>query len=70
LETYSFLIKELKIQKLGFESSILTFAEYQTLLNSTKASLFPVSGMVENIRQHKVPEEIEYLKTTISLPGL
>jgi Xaa-Pro aminopeptidase len=62
-KTYNFVVKQLNIKQLGFESDEISFTTYQNLNSGLKASeLFPTSGLVEQLRIIKDDEEIQYLK--------
>jgi Xaa-Pro aminopeptidase len=60
------VIGELSIERLGFESEHIPFAQYQRLcdiLNKGKSGLklIPTDGIVESLRALKEPEEIELM---------
>lgn len=62
-ETYSYIIAELGIKKLGFEGNLLTYSEHETLkLSLHQLELKNTSGLVENLRKQKTTEEIANLK--------
>ncbi|MFD2446023.1 M24 family metallopeptidase [Bacillus sp. CGMCC 1.16607] len=54
--------KKLGIKKLGFEQDQLTFAAHQSYVKAVEAELVPVSGIIENLRLIKTPQEIKILK--------
>ncbi|RLQ98265.1 M24 family metallopeptidase [Falsibacillus albus] len=54
--------EKLGIQKLGFESSYMTFATYQNYEKSFKGELIPVAGLMENLRLIKDASELKILK--------
>lgn len=56
------LVKEMKIEKLGFEQEYLTFALYTQYEKAVNAELIPISGIIENLRLIKTPSEIKILK--------
>lgn len=55
-------VKNLGIQKLGFEEDHVTFASFKVYENAVKAELVPVSGLVEKLRLIKTDTEIKILK--------
>lgn len=55
-------VKEMKIEKLGFEQEYVTFALYKQYETTVNAQLIPVSGIIENLRLIKTPSEIKILK--------
>ncbi|MFJ8264807.1 M24 family metallopeptidase [Peribacillus asahii] len=55
-------VKEMKIEKLGFEQEYVTFSAYKTYENAVSAKLVPISGIIENLRLIKTPSEIKILK--------
>jgi Xaa-Pro aminopeptidase len=55
-------VKEMKIEKLGFEQEYLTFASYKAYQKEVRAELVPISGIIENLRLIKTPSEIKILK--------
>jgi Xaa-Pro aminopeptidase len=55
-------VKEMKIEKLGFEQDHVTFASYKAYESAVSAQLVPISGVIENLRLIKTPSEIKILK--------
>lgn len=55
-------VKEMKIEKLGFEQEYVTFASYKAYESAVSAKLVPISGIIENLRLIKTPSEIKILK--------
>ncbi len=55
-------VKEMKIEKLGFEQEHVTFASYKSYEEAVSAQLVPISGVIENLRLIKTPSEIKILK--------
>ena len=55
-------LKEMKIEKLGFEQEHLTFATYKAYETAIDGQLLPVSGVIENLRLIKTASEIKILK--------
>lgn len=63
LETYSYILSELQVGKLGFESDVVSFSVYNFLKNGLKnIDLVPVQGLVEQLRLIKDKEEIGFLR--------
>ncbi|WP_077213942.1 M24 family metallopeptidase [Bacillus dakarensis] len=60
-------VKELGIQKLGFEQNHVTFAEYKDYENKVDAELVPVSELVEKLRLIKTDAEIKILKVAADI---
>jgi Xaa-Pro aminopeptidase len=61
------LLKERKIQKLGFESQHLTYEQYHKFKSQLEVDLIPVSSPVEKLRELKDPAEIERIKNAVSV---
>ena len=55
-------VKDMKIEKLGFEQEYLTFALYKQYESAVNAQLAPISGIIENLRLIKTSSEIKILK--------
>lgn len=55
-------VKNLGIQKLGFEAEYLTFSSFQVYEKAIAAELVPVSGIIEKLRLIKTGAEIKILK--------
>ncbi|PGO28551.1 Xaa-Pro dipeptidase [Bacillus cereus] len=55
-------VKELGIQKLGFEQDTLTYSSYVTHNEAIEAEFIPTSGLVEKLRLIKNDSEIKILK--------
>ncbi len=55
-------VKEMKIEKLGFEQDHVTFSSYKAYESVVSAQLVPISGVIENLRLIKTPSEIKILK--------
>ncbi|RXI99503.1 aminopeptidase P family protein [Anaerobacillus alkaliphilus] len=56
-------LNELGIQRLGFEKSYVSFAQYEEYkTNFTNSELVPVSGVIESLRLIKDEQEIKILK--------
>ena len=67
LEKINDLLKERKIQKLGFESQHLTYEQYHKYKSQLEVDFIPVSSLVEKLRKHKDPAEIEKVKNAVSV---
>ncbi|MEB9406365.1 Xaa-Pro dipeptidase [Bacillus cereus] len=55
-------VKELGIQKLGFEQDTLTYSSYSVHKEAIDAEFIPTSGLVEKLRLIKTDSEIKILK--------
>lgn len=55
-------VKELGIEKLGFEQDYLTFATFSTYDKAVDATLVPISGLIEKLRLIKDATELKTLK--------
>ncbi|WP_335870655.1 M24 family metallopeptidase [Bacillus sp. 2205SS5-2] len=55
-------VKELGINKLGFEKDHMTYTTYDAYNKELEAELVPVAGVVENLRLIKTSSEIKILK--------
>ena len=55
-------MKELGIQKLGFEQDTLTYSSYSAHKEAIDAEFIPTSGLVEKLRLIKTDSEIKILK--------
>ncbi len=55
-------VKELGIQKLGFEQDTLTYSSYSAHKEAIDAEFIPTSGLVEKLRLIKTDSEIKILK--------
>jgi len=62
------LSKKLKVKRLGFEASGVSYRFYRTLKNSLKGiQLVSTTNIIENIRAIKTPAEIKLIKKAASL---
>ena len=59
-------VKELGIQKLGFEQDTLTYSSYSVHKEAIDAEFIPTSGLVEKLRLIKTDSEIKILKEVIA----
>ncbi|MGP4072457.1 M24 family metallopeptidase [Piscibacillus sp. B03] len=55
-------VKELNLNKLGFEKDTMTYSTYENYHNELSAEFVPVSGVVEELRLIKTDEELSILK--------
>ena len=62
IEELAVQVKELGIQKLGFEKDDVTYSSYELYKKAIQADLVPLSGLVEKIRLIKTDEEISIIK--------
>jgi len=59
-------IKQAKLGKIGFESSAMTFDEWETLRDGVpEAELLPLAGLVEELRMIKDADEIAEIRLAI-----
>lgn len=62
-ETYQYVLEALKVKAVGFETHVMTYADYEKLSKGlTNIQLKPVAPIVEEIRQIKDENEIGFLK--------
>ncbi len=62
IEEVAAQVKEMNVQTLGFEKDDLSFGLYELYEKEVKATLKPVSGLVEKLRLVKNEDEIEILQ--------
>lgn len=62
IEEVAHLVNDLGIETLGFEKDDLTFGTYALYKEKVGAELQPVSGLVEQLRMVKTPDEIAILQ--------
>lgn len=55
-------LKEMDIQKLGFEQDHVTYSQYTTFKDTFEAELIPVDNMVEALRIIKTSDELDIMK--------
>ncbi|MBN2272747.1 MAG: aminopeptidase P family protein [Bacteroidales bacterium] len=68
VETYQYIVKELKIKRLGFEGHVMSFSSYESLRKGLSGiELINMEGCVEKIRQVKDAMEIGFLKTACEI---
>lgn len=67
LDTVIQKVNDLGIQKLGFESSYLTYEVYHQLKQSLEVELFPTVKIIEALREVKSDREIELLRTAAQI---
>ena len=63
-------VKDMRIEKLGFEQEYLTFALYKQYESAVNAQLVPISGIIENLRLIKTSSEIKILKEAADIADL
>lgn len=56
------ICKEKNVKRLGFEEKDVTYALHQTYVKELTAEFIPITGIVEELRQIKYPEEIKLIK--------
>ncbi|MCE7794315.1 Xaa-Pro peptidase family protein [Salipaludibacillus sp. CUR1] len=59
--------KKMGIAYLGFEKDYLTYSQYDVYQNTLKAEFVPVSGLVENMRLIKTPQELEVIQEAVDI---
>ncbi|WP_280768401.1 Xaa-Pro peptidase family protein [Salipaludibacillus daqingensis] len=60
-------VKEMGIQRLGFEQDHVTYKQFDTYKKSLNASFIPVSGLVEKLRLYKSPEELKVIQEAVDI---
>ncbi|MEC5422279.1 Xaa-Pro peptidase family protein [Virgibacillus sp. C22-A2] len=55
-------LKDMNVKHLGFEKDHVTYSQYETYKKVIEAELVPVSGLVEELRLIKTPEELAVMK--------
>lgn len=61
------IAKEEGLHRIAFEEDHLVYSFYSQIREAVDAELIPVSGVVEELRSHKTPQEIEYLKASCQI---
>lgn len=61
------IVKENKIEKLGFEQENITYAVYHQINDIIPCDLVPVAGLVEKLREVKTEDEINIIKEAINI---
>jgi Xaa-Pro aminopeptidase len=66
--TYQHIIDTMQIRHLGFESQVLTHADYEKLTKGIqKAQLVPVGNIIDALRQIKDSSEIDFLRNACKI---
>jgi Xaa-Pro aminopeptidase len=60
-------VKQLGIQKLGFEEDYLTFSSFKLYDKEIEAELVPISGVIEKLRLIKTDSELKILKVAADI---
>jgi Xaa-Pro aminopeptidase len=60
-------VKNLGIQKLGFEEDFLTYSSFKVYDKEIDAELVPISGIIENLRLIKTDAELKILKVAADI---
>lgn len=55
------------LASIGYEVNDMVVKDYLELERLSKAELVPLSGIVEELRSHKTPQEIEYLRAACEI---
>jgi len=65
------LTSRLKIKRLGFDASFISYQGFQAINKELKnqTRLVPTSNLIENLRAIKTPEEISLIRKTITCAG-
>ncbi len=61
------LVKEHSLRTVAFEADALSYGEFQGLERAVAAELVPTSGVMEEMRQVKSPEEIAYMRSACDI---
>lgn len=66
-KTIAPIVEKKGIKSIGFEDSHMTVNEFQAFRNEVKAEMVPASGIIEEFRSIKRPEEIECLRISCDI---
>lgn len=61
------LAKEHHLTRVAIESDVLNFNDYQLFESKVDAELVPLAGVVDEMRQVKSPEEIQYMRNACEI---
>ena len=61
------LSADLKIKRIGFEEDEVSYQTYRTLTAESKVEWVPTSGVIEDMRMIKTPQEIQYLRNACDI---
>lgn len=61
------ICKEKGIKRLGFEEKDVTYALYQIYVKELSTEFIPTSGLIENLRLIKTPEELKLIKVAADI---
>ncbi|KYG57958.1 M24 family metallopeptidase [Planococcus maritimus] len=67
LDEVARIVQEAAVERLAFEQDYMTFATYSQYQDKLSATLEPVSGLIEQLRMVKAPEEIDVLKAAAKI---
>ncbi|ANU17059.1 Xaa-Pro dipeptidase [Planococcus maritimus] len=67
LDEVARIVQEAAVERLAFEQDYMTFATYSQYQDKLTATLEPVSGLIEQLRMVKAPEEIDVLKAAAKI---
>ncbi len=67
LDEVARIAQEAAVERLAFEQDYMTFATYSQYQEKLSATLEPVSGLIEQLRMVKAPEEIDVLKAAAKI---
>lgn len=63
----AYIVEKEDIQLLGIETHNISYEQFGEIDKLIPARIFPLSGIVEDLRTVKLPQEIEYLKKACSI---
>lgn len=61
------IAREEGLKRIAFEEDHLTYAFYASIREACDVELVPQSGVVEEMRSHKTPQEIDYLRASCQI---
>lgn len=61
------LAEEQNVARIGFEEDVISFQTYRALTADSKREWVPTSGVIEEMRTIKTPEEIQYLRNACDI---
>ena len=61
------IAKEEGLRRIAFEEDDMVYSFYSQIREASHAELVPVSGVIEELRSHKTPQEIEYLRASCQI---
>ena len=61
------IAREEGVRRIAFEEDDMVYAFYTQIRDAADAELVPVSGVIEELRSQKTPQEIEYLRASCQI---